>query len=187
MDQDLVVRAQKGERRAFEALAAADYPRLFRLAYGILRDRQAAEDASQDALVGIWRNLRRLRDPARFEAWSYRLLVNTCHDHIRRRSRWLPESTLARAHEPTIGDAAEGIVERDEVERALTRLSVEHRVVLAFRFLLDMTPDEIADTLEVPRKTVYSRLRRATDEMRAVLEAQERTVIGGPARQEALR
>lgn len=187
MDQDLVVRAQRGERRAFETLAATDYPRLFRLAHGILRDRSSAEEASQDALVSIWRNLRRLRDPARFEAWSYRLLVNSCHDHARRRRRWLPESPLTPATEPTIGDTAESIVERDEVERALGRLSVEHRVVLAFRFLLDMTPDEIADTLEIPRKTVYSRLQRASDEMRTVLEAQARTVVGGPARQEALR
>ena len=75
MDQDLVVRAQQGDQRAFEMLAADAYTRLFRLAHGILRDGAKADDATQQALVSIWRSLPGLRDPARFEGWCCRLLV----------------------------------------------------------------------------------------------------------------
>lgn len=75
MDQGLVVRAQEGDRRAFEMLAAAAYTRLFRLAHGILRDGAMADDATQQALVNVWHDLPRLRESSRFEGWCTRLLV----------------------------------------------------------------------------------------------------------------
>ncbi len=78
MDRDLILQAQAGDQRAFDALALADYARLYRVAHGILRDPSHAEDATQQAYLDIWRNIARLRDPARFEAWSYRLLVHAC-------------------------------------------------------------------------------------------------------------
>jgi len=68
MDQDLVVRAQHGDQRAFESLAVASHPRLYRLAQGILGNPHLAEDATQQACLDIWRDIRRLRDPAKFEA-----------------------------------------------------------------------------------------------------------------------
>lgn len=70
MNPDLVIRAPKGDLGAFETLALASHPRLFRLAHGILRDPAAAEDATQQALISMWRHLRSLRDPGRFEGWS---------------------------------------------------------------------------------------------------------------------
>ena len=88
MDQDLVVRVQQGDQRAFETLVVADHPRLFRAAYGILRDHQLAEDATQQALLDIWRDIKRLRDASRYEAWSYRLLVRVCYGEAKRRPRW---------------------------------------------------------------------------------------------------
>jgi RNA polymerase sigma-70 factor (ECF subfamily) len=83
----LVLRAQQGDEGAFEALAAEAYPRLYRLAHHILRDSAMADDASQQALVSIWRNLPRLRDLSRYDAWCHRLLVNACHDQVRRTPR----------------------------------------------------------------------------------------------------
>ena len=78
MDQDLVTRAQHGDQRAFETLTVADQPRLYKVAHGILRDRHLAEDAIQQAFLDIWRHLPRLRDGAKYEVWSYRLLVYDC-------------------------------------------------------------------------------------------------------------
>jgi len=187
MDQDLVVRAQHGDRRAFEAIATADYPRLYRLALGVLRERGSAEDACQDALVRVWRSIPKLRDPARFEAWSYRLLMNACHDQARHGSRWLPEVVLTADVEPTAADAYRPVDERDRLEHALSRLSVEHRAVLAFRYLVELTPDEIAASMGIPRKTVYSRLTRATEAMRAALEAEDRLAIEATQAQGAAR
>jgi RNA polymerase sigma-70 factor (ECF subfamily) len=173
MDQELVVRAQRGDQRAFEALAAVAYTRLYRLAHGILRDGAMADDATQQALVSVWRNLPRLREPARFEGWTTRLLVNACHDQVRRAPRWT-STDATHVREPVAHDAIGPLTDRAALEQALSRLSLDHRTVLALRYLLDLTPDEIADTLDIPRKTVYSRLLRATASMRAVMDAEAR-------------
>ena len=186
MDQGLVLRAQRGDQRAFESLADEAYARLYRLAHGILRDGAMADDATQQALVSIWRNLPRLREPARFEGWCYRLLVNACHDQARRAPSWI-YMDAARVHEPIAKDDISLVAERAVLGQGLARLSLDQRTVLALRYLLDLTPDEIADTLEIPRKTVYSRLQRATASLRAVLEAESRPVLSPAVPGEANR
>ena len=187
MDQDLVVRVQEGDQRAFEALAAADYPRLYRVAYGVMGDHPAAEDVTQQALLDIWRDIRRLRDPSRYEAWSYRLLVRVCYAEAKRQPSWTTSEDLVSASEPRAVDDYGAVADRDQLERGLRRLSMDHRVVLALRHLLGMTPDEVAATLGVSRWTVYKRLRAATEAMRAALEADARSVTASSGRQEALR
>ncbi len=187
MDQDLVVRVQEGDQRAFEALATADYPRLQRVAYSVLGDPAAAEDATQQALLDVWRKVRRLRDPAKYEAWSYRLLVRACYAEAKRRPRWTTADDLPPAQEPRAVDAYGVIADRDQLERGFRRLSLDHRVVIILRFLLGMTPEEVAATLGISRWTVYSRLRAATGAMRAALEADVRAMTSTAEREEALR
>jgi RNA polymerase sigma factor (sigma-70 family) len=143
MDQGLVVRAQRGDQRAFEMLATDAYPRLYRLAHGILRDAAMADDATQQALVSIWQNLPRLRDPARYEGWCHRLLVNACRDQVRRKPRWI-SIELPRGHEPAAGDDTAPIAERALLESALSRLSIDHRTILALRCLLDLKVSHVA-------------------------------------------
>jgi RNA polymerase sigma-70 factor (ECF subfamily) len=187
MDQDLVSQAQDGDQRAFERLTAAHHPRLFRVAYGILRDRHLAEDATQQAFLDIWRHIPRLRDPSRFEAWSYRLLVNACYDEARRRPTWVPTASMAPGDMPIGHDASGPVIARDQLDRALQRLSLEHRAVLVLRYLLDQSPEEIGEALDIPRRTVYSRLQRALDTVHGVLEADARVPEQAPARQEVAR
>ncbi len=177
MDVDLVTRAQGGDGRAFEALAEAHHPRLFRVAYGILRDRHLAEDATQQALLDIWRHIPRLRDSARFEAWSYRLLVNACYDEAKRRPTWVPTEVLSPGDLPVSRDATGPVIARDQLGRALARLSLEHRAVLVLRYLQGLSPQEIGEALDIPRRTVYSRLQRALDSVRGVLEADDRSIV----------
>ena len=76
MERQLVVRAQAGDLDAFDQLAHQLTDRLYAVAYRILRNGPSAEDATQQAMVSIWRQLPKLRDPDRFDAWSFRLLVN---------------------------------------------------------------------------------------------------------------
>ena len=187
MDQELVVRVQQGDQRAFERLATADYARLFRVAHGVMGDRESAKDATQQALLNIWRKSARLRDPAKYEAWSYRLLVRVCYAEAKRQPRWTSDDDLAPDDQPRSADVYEVVADRDQLERGLRRLSMDHRVVLALRHLLGMTPEEIADTLDLPRSTVYSRLQAATKAMRAALEADARIVVPTADRQEVLR
>lgn len=187
MDQQLVVRVQNGDQRAFEALVVADQPRLYRLAYGILRDLQLAEDATQQALLDIWRDVGRLRDPAKYEGWSYRLLVRVCYAEAKRQQGWTTGHDLPAAAEPRAADVYGGVADRDQLERGFRRLSMDHRVVLTLRHLLGMTPDEVAAVLDLPRSTVYSRLQAAVKAMRAALEAEGRPATVALERQEAVR
>jgi RNA polymerase sigma-70 factor (ECF subfamily) len=187
MDPSLVVQAQQGDRQAFESLTVANHTRLFKVAYGILRDRHLAEDATQQAFFDIWRGFGRLRDPAKFEGWSYRLLVRACYAEAKRRPDWVPDGDLQSKDEPRAGDAQSSVADRDLLERGFRHLSVEHRTVIVLRYLLDMTPEQVADTLDIPRKTVYSRLKRAVIAMRAAVEADTRPSHASPAPQEIVR
>ncbi|HEY6568637.1 MAG TPA: sigma-70 family RNA polymerase sigma factor [Candidatus Limnocylindrales bacterium] len=182
MDPDLVVRAQRGDEEAFASLAVACGDRLHAIAHRILRDVDLAEDATQQALLAIWRNLPQLRDPARFDSWSYRLLVNACYDEGRRVRVWKPNVRILQDHEPAAADTLGDVLDRDQLERGFRRLSVEHRAVLVLHQYMDLSIDEVADTLGVPAGTVRSRLHHALRGLRAALEADSRSQLREVAR-----
>ncbi len=125
MDTELVVRAQRGDEEAFASLAVAAGDRLHAVAHRILRDIDLAEDATQQALLSIWRDLPQLRDPARFDAWSYRLLVRACYAEGRRHRRSASNLRLLPADEPMGADDTSLVIDRDQLDRGFRRLSVE--------------------------------------------------------------
>jgi RNA polymerase sigma-70 factor (ECF subfamily) len=149
MDPNLVVRAQQGDQQAFETLAGAAHPRLYRVALGVLQDAHFAEDATQQALIGIWRYLPRLRDPLKFDGWSYKLLVRACYAEAKRRPDWLPDTAVSPKHEPVATDDFLDVVRRDQLERAFPRLSVEQKAVIVLRYKLDLPLEQVADALDV--------------------------------------
>src|SRR5215218_5970825 len=181
MDTDLVVRAQHGDEQAFASLAVAAGDRLHAVAFRIVRDTDLAEDASQQALLTIWRDLPQLRDPARFDAWSYRLLVRACYAEGRRIRQWTPHLRLLPADEPATAESMSAVHDRDQLERGFRRLSIDHRAVVVLHHYLDLPLDEVADVLRIPVGTVRSRLHHAMRGLRAALEADART----PAREVA--
>jgi len=180
MDTELVVRAQHGDEGAFASLAVAVGDRLHAVAHRILRDIDLAEDATQQALLSIWRDLPQLRDPARFEAWSYRLLVRACYAESRKARRWGPNIRLLPDTASVASDELRQVVDRDQLERGFRRLSIDHRAVVVMHHYLDLTLAEIADSLDVPEGTVRSRLHYAMRGLRAAMAADAR-----PAPQEA--
>jgi RNA polymerase sigma-70 factor (ECF subfamily) len=182
VDAELIGRAQHGDEEAFASLAVAAGDRLHAVAHRILRDADLAEDATQQALLAIWRDLPQLRDPARFDAWSYRLLVRACYTEARRTRHWTPNLYLLPADEPVVGEGLGSIVDRDQLERGFRRLSVDHRAVVVLHHYLDLPLPEVADVLGIPAGTVRSRLHHAMRGLRAALEADAR-----PATQEVAR
>jgi RNA polymerase sigma-70 factor (ECF subfamily) len=182
MDTDLVTRAQHGDEEAFASLAVAAGDRLHAVAHRILRDIDLAEDATQQALLAIWRDLPQLRDPARFDAWSYRLLVRACYAEGRKSRRWTPNMRLLSSEEPTQADGSSAVVDRDQLERGFRRLSIDHRAVVVLHHYLDWPLDRIADTLGVPIGTVRSRLHHAMRGLRAALDADARPTAREVAR-----
>ena len=182
MDTDLVIRAQRGDEEAFASLAVAVGDRLHAVSHRILRDTDLAEDATQQTLLAIWRDLPQLKDPARFDAWSYRLLVRACYAEGRRTRQWAPNLRILPTDEPAEPDATSSVVDRDQLERGFRRLSIDHRAVVVLHHYLDLPLDAVAETLGVPIGTVRSRLHHAMRGLRAALDADAR-----PARQEAVR
>jgi RNA polymerase sigma-70 factor, ECF subfamily len=173
MDTDLVIRAQHGDEEAFVSLALAAGDRLHAVAQRILRDVDLAEDATQQALLSIWRDLPQLRDPARFDAWSYRLLVRACYAEGRRARQWTPGLRILPAA-ASQADESGLVIDRDQLERGFRRLSVEHRAVVVLHHYLDLSLDDVAHALGVPPGTARSRLHHAMRALRAALDADAR-------------
>jgi RNA polymerase sigma-70 factor (ECF subfamily) len=165
--------AMHGDHDAFAALVSGATNRLYALACLILRDADRAEDATQDALVRAWRELPRLRDADRFDAWLRRLVVNACYDEARRVRR-RAEVSLISVGERSVVDSASAMAETDRVERAFRRLPLDQRTVLVLQHYLDLSHVEIAETLGIPLGTVKSRLRYGVAAMRAELDADDR-------------
>ena len=190
MDTELVIRAQAGDEDAFTALAVACVDRLRRVAFGILRDRLLADDATQQTLLSAWRKLPRLRDPACFDAWTYRILVRACSEQARRSRPWMPGIGMPGIEidperGPAMADEMQTIADRDELERGFRRLSVDQRAVVVLHHLLGLPLDEVAHTLDIPLGTAHSRLDRAMGRLRIALHANVRRA--GPAPQAVTR
>jgi RNA polymerase sigma-70 factor, ECF subfamily len=171
VDNDLVVRAQRGDKEAYAALASGIADRFLAVARRILRDIDLAEDATQQALLRIWQDLPQLRDPARFDAWSYRLLVRACYAEGRKSRRWAPNLRVLSVDEPIVVDGTSAVVDRDQLERAFGRLSLNHRTVVVLHHYLDLPLDRVADIVGAPLGTVGSRLHYATRQLRSALIA----------------
>src|SRR5260221_13146006 len=88
MQADVVRRGSRGDKDAFASLAAASVDRCYALAFRILRDHHRAQDATQQALLGAWRDLPTLKEPERFEAWLHRLVVHASYAESPRDRRW---------------------------------------------------------------------------------------------------
>ncbi|MET0771678.1 MAG: sigma-70 family RNA polymerase sigma factor [Candidatus Limnocylindrales bacterium] len=181
MDTDLIRRAQRGDQEAFASLVDAVGGRLQAVAHRILRDIDLAEDATQQALLFIWRDLPQLRDPARFDAWSYRLLVHACYAEGRR-SRQVSSIRMPTVDGPSAPDATATVDDRDQLERGFRRLSIDHRAVVVLHHYLDLSLEEVALALGVPAGTVRSRLHHAMRAMRASLAADARAAVREVAR-----
>lgn len=177
MDRELVVRAQRGDDMAFAKIAASAYVRLHALAFGVLRDPELADDATQQAMLAAWRNLPRLRDPERFDAWVYRLTVNACHAERRRAGRWLPQLTDETKPDPAASAAFGSVADRELLDSAFRTLPLEQRAVLTLHHLVGLSLAEVARVLEIPEGTARSRLHRGLRAMRASIDAEDRAAL----------
>jgi RNA polymerase sigma-70 factor (ECF subfamily) len=150
--------AQDGSVSDLEALFRTHWPRAFRAAYLVTHDAAAAEDIAQESFLAAVRALDRFDRRRPFGPWLHRITVNRAIDWARARTL-RAEVELVEHAAPSERSARPG----DDVLAALGRLSPEHRAVIVMRYLLELTPGEIADALDLPRGTVNSRLRRGLD------------------------
>ena len=174
--RQIVARAQDGDREAFNVLATSVVDRLYAVARLILRDTDQAEDAVQETLIRCWRDLPSLRDPARFDAWINRILVHAVADSHRRYRRQ-PANVRLLPTDPSTPDETDAVALREQLGRAFSHLSVEHRTIVVLRFYLELSVEATGTALGIPPGTVKSRLHYATEALRAALEADARPLV----------
>ncbi len=177
----LVERARRGDHEAFGALVDGRLTATFRTALAILGNEADARDATQDIFVRAWRNLPELREPDRFAAWFGRIVVNTCRTAVRGRRRRIvreisvgalpDEGRQLPSLEPAHQDRSASL---DVLDRALDRISVADRTLLALHHFEHLSLDVIGERLGVPSKTVKSRLFSARRSLDRALEVERR-------------
>jgi RNA polymerase sigma-70 factor (ECF subfamily) len=150
--------AQRGSASDIEALFRMHWPRAHRAAFLVTHDAQAAEDIAQESFLAAIRALDSFDRRRPFGPWLHRIVVNRAIDWAR--ARKLRSEVELTEHVPA-PDPEAGLGE--ETITALARLAPEHRAVVVMRYLLEFTPGEIAEALDLPRGTVNSRLRRGLD------------------------
>jgi RNA polymerase sigma factor (sigma-70 family) len=177
-EEELVARAQRGDADAYERIVEAYQGIAFRVAYVVCGDAADAEDAAQEGLVKAFRALPRFRTGAPLRPWLLQIVANEARNRRRAAGR-RASLALRAAAESRPGDAAPspeaavlGAEERGELLAAVNGLREEERLVVACRYFLDLSEAETAAALDMRPGTVKSRLSRALDHLRVVLEAQ---------------
>ena len=174
IDRSLIDRARNGDLDAFESIVRARMDAVYRLTSAILGNEADARDAAQETFVAAWRQLPRLREPDKFEAWLQRVAVNAARQthraRSRRRIREIPSSTLVALAEVAAGDAPDDAAVLDA---ALATLPVEQRAILVLHHLEGRPIAALAAILEVPEGTAKSRLFAARRALAAAIAADE--------------
>ena len=168
---DLIGRAKTGDRFAFDELVGPLIDQAFRLAYGMLHDRQAAEDAVQEATVRAWRKLNNLRPGTDMRPWFLAIVANQCRNIAR--GRWWSVLRVDLSLGSAGNEFEDTVVRGADVRSALRRLSAEHREVLVLHYYLDLPLDEVAAIAGIPIGTVKSRINRGIAAMRPFFEPME--------------
>jgi RNA polymerase sigma-70 factor, ECF subfamily len=175
-DTEVIVLAREGSQDAAEVLFDRYWTHAWRAAYAVTADRALADDAAQEAIEKAFASLHRFDETRPFGPWLKRIAVNRAIDHLRRGRRLEPlEDEETTYHAWSVGETAEEDLRHWAVADAVAALGSGKRIVVVLHYWLDLPLDEIAGVLGVPVGTVASRLGRAKDELRAVLE-EERVV-----------
>jgi len=184
-DLDLVTRSQAGDQKAFELLVRRYQRRIFGLALGILRSREDALDATQEAFLKVHRNIHRYERSASFHTWLHRIVVNQCIDQLRRSGRTqmveyddgFDRSEGALSADPIVpsrqgSDPARALQDKQTIEAihaGLQTLSPNHRAVLLLREVEGLSYTEMAKIMKCSKGTIMSRLFHARKRMQSYL------------------
>jgi RNA polymerase sigma-70 factor (ECF subfamily) len=174
-DQQLVAAAQAGDPRALDALLRRHYDKVHAVCRRIAGSARDADDATQEAMIGIVRGLPRFDGRSQFSTWIYRIATNAALDELRRRKRRpalalvSDEGEAAETVDPRAERTVEAAVDRMTIDAALDELGEEFRTAVVLRDVADLDYGEIADVLSVPVGTVKSRIARGRSQLAVTL------------------
>jgi len=174
VSREMVQRARDGDDDAFGLIVETYRDRLFGLALGIVRNRDAAEDIVQEAFIKAYKNLKRFRGEASIYTWLYRIAVNTAHNHLRKASRRggvdfddVAPFIEARGLNPADGAANTELGEA--IDGAVRRLPPRQREVFILHYFERMTHREIAETLGVTEGAIKANFFHAVQKLKGAL------------------
>jgi RNA polymerase sigma-70 factor, ECF subfamily len=182
-EHELVQACQRGERDAFRALFETYKDRIYSVALRFSGDEAVAMDIAQDTFLKLFSSIRLFRGDARFDTWIYRLVVNSCMDHLRRTRRLLPLADGLLATLRTPSDSLSNLLRSEvsaKVRAAIDRLSPDLRIVIILRYTEALSYDEIAEVLGCSPGTVASRLNRAHKQLERRLQSLVKDQKAGP-------
>ena len=176
IDQLLVERVQRGDKKAFELLVIKYQRKLLRLVSRLVRDQAEAEDAVQEAFIKAYRAIPQFRGDSAFYTWLYRIGINTAKNYLVTQGRRAPTSTESNAEEAETFDDGEQLRDINTpesmlatkqiaatVNTAMDALPEELRVAITLREIEGLSYDEIAEAMGCPIGTVRSRIFRARE------------------------
>lgn len=164
-----------GDRDAFEMIIRTQSRPLFAIAYGILQNREEAEDVVQDALVKAWKSRWRVHDPEKFPAWLGTIARHRAHDVLRRRRNVPLDEQLVELAAPNADDPLADADRQQQVNSAMASLPELHRAAIALRYLEDMDYATIERTLGLTNGALRGILGRALGAMRKKLRPLQAT------------
>jgi RNA polymerase sigma-70 factor (ECF subfamily) len=185
-DQEVVERASAGAEAAYRELVRRYQRPVFSLIYRMVRDRELAEDLTQETFVKVLNAIERYRPEYKFSSWIFKIANNAAIDHLRRREldtlslEGGPDATTPDRMQATslqLGDVTESPLEElearelgSQIERAIGALRPEYRSCIIMRHVEGRAYDEIAEILDLPLGTVKTYIHRARAELRHTLE-----------------
>lgn len=176
VDNELVVRASRGEKDAFTDLYNLCYKDLYKYALYILGNTEDAADAVSDTFLESWRGISKLREPEAFPSWIFRILSLRCKRGIKvlidRRNTFNIDDLIETPEENSDG-IEETVSESTALAEALAKLTPEERMIIILSVLHGYTNKEIAEILEKPQGTIGSKLSRTYAKLREMLGGEQ--------------
>jgi RNA polymerase sigma-70 factor (ECF subfamily) len=169
----LIHHAADGDAAAWEALMLAHQEGVFRLAYLLLGDPDDAEDVAQETFVRAWNSLRRFDSARPLRPWLLRITANLAHNHHRSAGRFLNallRKWRAEAPPPSMEERSAQDMEFQQLRQALHQLSLPDQQIVYLRYFLDLSVAETAEAMQIAEGTVKSRLNRALNHLRIVIQ-----------------
>jgi RNA polymerase sigma-70 factor (ECF subfamily) len=168
-DRDLVKRCLKGDRKAFEVLVDRYQKPVFNLALRMVSDTDDAADLTQAVFIKAYEKLKSYNDRYKFFSWLYKIAVNTSLNFLEQKKRRDLLGDRDIPQEPVVEAELEASERIQMLEDAILELRTEFRIVIVLRHFHDLSYEEMSQILDIPEKTVKSRLFSARQMLREIL------------------
>jgi len=181
-EKRLIKKCKNGDIEAFEKLIEGYQKKVYNIAYRMVQNQEDASDIAQEVFIKVFKSIVHFKEESSFSTWLYRITVNVCLDELRKRKKTnvisinsviqAENSEFTMQLEDT-GKRPEEILEekelRSEINRAINKLSDDHRLVIQLRDIYGLSYEEISDILQCSLGTVKSRINRARNSLKNIL------------------